>query len=131
MFGVAPKPIIAHVVQTWRVPPGMTFALVEDVEGTPWIVESCPAGTHFWTLEQARHLAQGGKTRRALLAAVQAGLERQQTALPTQEPPAPMPAARRSVSRRRIPVQTGRAVRVMERKSTLSTRDPERELACA
>ena len=31
----------------------MTFALVEDVEKRLWVVESCPAGTQFWTVAQA------------------------------------------------------------------------------
>ena len=73
MTRLSPKPIIAHTHQTWRVPPGMTFALVEDIEGHVWFVESCPAGTQFWTLEQAEMLPQGVRTRQALQEALQAG----------------------------------------------------------
>lgn len=75
MSRIAPKPIIARTLQTWRVPPGMTFALVEDIERCLWIVESCPAGTHFWTLDQAEKLALGSRTRDALQAALRAGRE--------------------------------------------------------
>src|SRR5689334_964981 len=79
MTQISPKPIIARTVQTWRVPPGMTFALVEDVEHCIWIVESCPAGTHFWTVAQAEQLPQGARTRDALQAALRAAraLERE------------------------------------------------------
>lgn len=73
MTRYSPKPIIAHTHQTWRVTPGMTFALVEDMEGYLWIVESCPAGTHFWTLSQAEQLPQGARTRQALQEALRAG----------------------------------------------------------
>jgi len=67
---IAPKPIIAHVLQTWDVPPGMKIALVQDIQSQLWVVESCPAGTHFWTLAQAHALPQSGKTGTALRAAV-------------------------------------------------------------
>ncbi len=60
------KPIIAHVLQTQRVPPGLIYALVTDIEQNLWVVESCPAGTHFWTLEQAADLSQGSRSHRAL-----------------------------------------------------------------
>jgi hypothetical protein len=61
-----PKPIIAQVLRTLRVPPGMIYALVADMEQNLWVVESCPAGTRFWTLEQAADLSQGPRTHRAL-----------------------------------------------------------------
>ena len=61
-----PKPIIAQVLRSLRVPPGMIYALVNDIEQNLWVVESCPAGTHFWTLEQAAELSQGPRTHRAL-----------------------------------------------------------------
>jgi hypothetical protein len=61
-----PKPIIANVLRTLRVPPGMIYALVTDMEQNLWVVESCPAGTRFWTLEQAADLSQGPRTHRAL-----------------------------------------------------------------
>ncbi len=59
----------------------MTYALVEDLSGEVWIVESCPAGTHFWTLDQAHALASRTVTGRVLETAVKMGrdwlLERQ------------------------------------------------------
>ena len=61
-----PKPIIAQVLRSLRVPPGMIYALVNDIEQNLWVVESCPAGTRFWTLEQAVDLSQGPRTHRAL-----------------------------------------------------------------
>ena len=70
---LSPKPVIARVVRTWRVHPGMTFALVEDVERHLWIVEPCPAGTHFWTVAQAAELPQGARTRHALQQAIREG----------------------------------------------------------
>jgi hypothetical protein len=70
---LSPKPIIAHVAQTWDVPPGMKIALVEDIERCVWVVESCPVGTHFWTLAQAQSLPQTGRVGQALRAAVAAG----------------------------------------------------------
>jgi hypothetical protein len=73
MSRIAPKPIIADVLQTWRVPQGMVYSLVADVEQNVWIVESCPAGTHFWTVEQATQLPQGSRTRAALQEAVRLG----------------------------------------------------------
>ena len=73
MSRIAPKPIIARVAQTWDVPPGMKIALVEDVEKNVWVVESCPVGTHFWTLAQAQQLLQTGRTGHALRAAIAAG----------------------------------------------------------
>ena len=53
MKTMSPKPIIARVFRRWSVPPGLTFALVQDVEQQLWIVESCPVGTQFWTVAQA------------------------------------------------------------------------------
>lgn len=73
MSSIAPKPIIKDALQTWRVMPGMTYALVLDIEQNIWIVESCPAGTQFWTVEQAAQLSHGSRTRAALQEAVRAG----------------------------------------------------------
>lgn len=73
MTKISPKPIIARTVQTWRVLPGMTFALVEDIEHRVWIVESCPVGTQFWTVAQAEQLPKGARTREALREAIRAG----------------------------------------------------------
>lgn len=67
---LSPKPIIASVLQTWNVPPGLKIALVEDMERHLWIVESCPAGTHFWTLPQAQALTHSGRVGAALRAAL-------------------------------------------------------------
>ncbi len=88
---LSPKPIIAHVVRPWRVPPGLTYALVQDVQKRVWIVESCPAGTHFWTLEQAAQLPQGARTRRALQEALRLGQEWEQQSRPAPAPVAPLP----------------------------------------
>ena len=70
MSKLAPKPIIASVIQTWNVDPGMKIALVEDLECQTWIVESCPAGTHFWTPVQARSLSHTGRVGAAIRAAL-------------------------------------------------------------
>ncbi len=72
---VSSKPIINQVLRSLRVPPGMTYALVEDIERKLWVVESCPAGTHFWTLEQAAELPQGPRTHRALSEILNLGRE--------------------------------------------------------
>ncbi len=73
MSRIAPKPIIARVVKTWRVPPGMTYALVEDMEQSVWVVQSCPAGTQFWTVAQAQDLPSGRYTRKSLREAIEMG----------------------------------------------------------
>ncbi len=61
---------------------GMKIALVEDMECNMWVVESCPAGTHFWTLAQAQDLIHGGRTGQALRAAVTMGRTLNASALP-------------------------------------------------
>ncbi len=73
MSRMNPKPIIAEVHKTWRVAPGMVFALVVDMERNIWIVESCPVGTHFWTVQEAKQLPQGNRTRTALKEAIHEG----------------------------------------------------------
>jgi hypothetical protein len=103
MTQISPKPIISRTVQTWRVSPGMTFALVEDVEHRVWIVESCPAGTHFWTLAQAQQLPQGARTREALKAAIQAGRELEREA--EARKPARKPARREALPSYDIPTR--------------------------
>lgn len=70
---LSPKPIISQVHRTWSVSPGMTFALVEDEERVLWVEESCPAGTHFWSLEQATVLPLGDRTRPVVAEAVLEG----------------------------------------------------------
>ena len=76
MSRIAPKPVISQVVRTWDVQPGMTFAVVEDIDGRIWIQESCPVGTQYWTVEQAAELPEGQRTQRALQEAVALGCER-------------------------------------------------------
>ena len=88
MSRIAPKPIIAEVVQTWRLAAGMSFTLVRDIESQIWIVESCPAGTRFWTPEQAAQLPQGRHTGTAIRAALRRA-DDLATVLPA---PVPMPA---------------------------------------
>ena len=56
MSRIAPKPIVSQIVRTWDVPPAMSFAVVEDIEGRFWIEKSCPVGTHYWTVQQAAEL---------------------------------------------------------------------------
>ena len=77
MSRIAPKPVISQVVRTWCVQPGMTLAVAEDNQGRLWIEESCPVGTHFWTVEQAAELSLGCRTQAALQEAVALARERQ------------------------------------------------------
>jgi hypothetical protein len=111
MSRISPKPVINQMVRAWRVQPGMTFAVVEDIEGNTWIVESCPAGTHFWTVAQAAELNPGLRTRRALQEAILVGRERAELnripSLPVYDAeleaavssaPQPRPAPRRRVA---------------------------------
>jgi hypothetical protein len=67
------RPVIARVFKIWEAPPGLTYALVADVERNLWVVESCPAGTHLWTLAQAAELPRGRHTRGPLDCAVRMG----------------------------------------------------------
>ena len=55
----------------------MTYAVVEDIDGRLWIEESCPVGTHYWTVEQAAALPAGIRTRRALDEAIALSCDRQ------------------------------------------------------
>ncbi len=77
MSRIAPKPVISQVARTWDVAPGMTYAVVEDADGRLWIEESCPVGTHYWTLDQAAALPAGPRTRRAVEQAITFACERQ------------------------------------------------------
>jgi len=70
MSRVSPKPVITQTVRTWNVEPGMTFAVAEDNAGRLWIEQSCPVGTHFWTVDQAVALANGLRTGRTLREAI-------------------------------------------------------------
>ena len=75
MRTLSPKPLIAEILQTWRVAPGMSFALISDVERQLWVQESCPVGSHFWTLEQAEELVLGDRTQGAMRDLITAGRE--------------------------------------------------------
>ena len=75
MRTLSPKPLIAEILQTWRIAPGMSFALISDVERRLWVQESCPVGSHFWTLEQADELVLGDRTQGALRELITAGRE--------------------------------------------------------
>ena len=120
-----PKPIIAQVLRTLRVPPGMVYALVNDPEQNLWVVESCPAGTRFWTLEQAADLSQGPRTHRALqeiLNLGRAAQRRKQTEIMAQEnmrPISPLRARREMTSDRVAP----RRQRVERVRTLTSTRN--------
>ena len=119
MSRIAPKPIIARVIKTWKVLPGMTFALVEDMEQTVWIVESCPAGTHFWSVEQAQNLPQGRHTGYVLKAAIASGktherslAERKAAFFAARVPMPPVAQVRRrTVPTQALPTQTQRSRR--------------------
>ena len=81
---LSPKPLIAEVLQSWRIAPGMTFSLISDVERQLWVQESCPIGSHFWSLEQAQNLIVGERTGTALRELIEVGheyIERQQVEL--------------------------------------------------
>lgn len=72
---LSPKPLIAEVLQSWRIAPGMTFSLISDVERQLWVQESCPIGSHFWTLNQAEKLIVGERTGTALKELIAVGHE--------------------------------------------------------
>ncbi len=107
MSRIVQKPIIARVIQTWRVLPGMTFACVEDMEQNVWVVQSCPAGTQFWTVEQAENLPQGRQTGKILKTAIALGktherslAERKAALFAAKSHVQPEPTRRRSVPTR-------------------------------
>ena len=77
MSRIAPRPVINEIVGTWSVQPGMTFEVAVDNDGCVWIVESCPVGVQYWTVDQAADLTAGCNTRPALDEAVALGRERQ------------------------------------------------------
>jgi hypothetical protein len=76
MSRITRKPAVSRLVRKWTVQPGMSFAVVEDREGRLWIEESCPIGTHYWTVEQAAQLALGCRTQPALDEAIAAACDR-------------------------------------------------------
>ena len=76
MNTITRKPVILQVIRTWRLEMGMSYSVVEDVQGDVWVVESCPAGTYFWTVAQAAQLPHGRNTRAALRGAVELGRNR-------------------------------------------------------
>jgi hypothetical protein len=51
----------------------MSFAVAQDIDNRVWIVETCPAGTQFWSLSQAAMLTGGEKTGDPLEAAISLG----------------------------------------------------------
>ena len=75
MKALSPKPLISEVLQTWRIAPGMTFALISDVERQLWVQESCPVGSHFWTLDQSEELVLGERTSVAMKELIAVGRE--------------------------------------------------------
>ena len=97
-----PKPIIAQVLSTLRVPPGLIYALVNDLEQNLWVVESCPAGTRFWTLEQASELSQGPRTHRALQEILNLGRATQRRRQ--------MELSAQKTSQSTVPIRVGREV---------------------
>jgi hypothetical protein len=77
MNRIAPKPVISQIVRTWNIQPGMSFTVAEDVNGRLWIEESCPIGSHYWSVEQAAELTDHTRTGVALAEAVALCRERQ------------------------------------------------------
>jgi hypothetical protein len=51
----------------------MSFSVAQDIDNRVWIVETCPAGTQFWTISQAAMLTGGEKTGDPLEAAISFG----------------------------------------------------------
>ena len=76
MSRISPKPMMMQTIRRWDVQPGMTYAVTEDTDGRLWIEESCPVGTHYWTVEQAAELPGGFRTQHALQEAVSLAWER-------------------------------------------------------
>ena len=115
MKTMSPKPIIARVLRSWSVPPGLTFALVQDVEKQVWVVESCPVGTHFWTVAQAAELPRGARTRRVLEEVVRLGQRLEQARSEQQSVVLPRSVSRSSAapeaSARRTPMDSARPLR--------------------
>ncbi len=56
------RSLIVAVRKTWRVNPGMVYALVKIHDGSLKVVQSCPAGTMFWELDEVEGLLTGPKT---------------------------------------------------------------------
>ena len=96
---ISPKPIIARTHRTWRVPVGMVIALVEDMEHRLWIVESCPAGTQFWTPEQAAELKPGTHSRSAIHEAIRLAAQWKQAQAMVSRPATPIAKAVRPLAR--------------------------------
>jgi len=115
MKTMSPQPVIARVLRRWSVPPGLTFALVQDVEKQVWVVESCPVGTHFWTVAQAAELPRGARTRRALEEIVRLGQRLDQAWNARQAAALPRSISRASaapeVLLNRAPVESARPLR--------------------
>lgn len=56
------RSLIVAVRKTWRVNPGMVYALVKIHDGTLKLVQSCPAGTQYWNVDDAEALLTGERT---------------------------------------------------------------------
>lgn len=128
-----PKPIIAQVLKSLRVPPGMIYALVADLEQNLWIVESCPAGTRFWTLEQAAELSHGPRTHRALQEILNLGRAAQrksETPVQAEITPAPSVTAVAPL-RMRQEVMTDRVAPRRQRVERTRSMTPARKLVAA
>jgi hypothetical protein len=68
----------------------MSFSVAQDIEDRVWIVETCPAGTQFWSISQAGMLTGGEKTGDPLESAIALGrsLQARLTARPSHRKPA-------------------------------------------
>ncbi len=90
MRSVSPRPVVVRVHQTWSITPGMSFSVAQDIDNRVWIVETCPAGTQFWTISQAGMLTGGEKTGDPLEAAIALGgtLQARLAARPAHRKPA-------------------------------------------
>ncbi len=73
MRSVSPRPVVVRIHHTWSITPGMSFSVAQDIDNRVWIVETCPAGTQFWTISQAAMLTGGEKTGDPLEAAISLG----------------------------------------------------------
>ena len=111
---VSPKPIIAHTLKSWRVSPGMTFAVVEDIENRIWVVQSCPVGTQFWTLKQAEELPKGTHTGRTLSEAILLG--HNQEALQKKSAEKTAPPKEEEIYTRRVRTMRNRSARINAKK---------------
>ena len=71
-------PSIHQVLATYELPMRTVVSLVEDMDAHLWVIESCPVGTKFWTVHQAKALDIPGKVGNAIRMAVRAAVRHQQ-----------------------------------------------------